>query len=834
MPTDETSHSDSYFLESLAGFEKSEQTVALDAQPMESANVKPEPISSQLETVSGNSNYDGDFHSQHSSPPLKKAKLEVQPSLDMFPLSNNESSVPMTLTSSHEIRSFPDLESVAVKTEPTTQRSDTPYFQEKDKQNPDTNFGVLEDSSLDSNSHINNSSILHTPSLTAEQINKAADTAFETSLKESSIEPFSPKVQHIGYEVSTNEVKSSTNTEILPPPSLTATISSAPVVTPSDPTVPSTVASSIPIISSVPVVSSSLPVVPPIVHNVESIPAPISQSSAIVAPVKALPPLNPRKHRLVLLYDKPRYYHIIMQLKELRESPDDIVTVLELSEINSLLTDKVLSNIRFDHLNICIEYNDEFENNLRGFAEFIEQNPAKISSMGDIGYHIHFAPGKKWKDYKEYEIKEYNRFLDVLNKVAGDKVVHCSVINKYDMDTVYITERNELAKLGQEIQGDIEYWKHLKVLDYGESSIRFLPGVQLPDSLQVLNIGGGYALETLTGFKMPPKLKTLLAGQGAVHSIDNIVFPATLESLGLEDNKIYLLNYVEFPATLKHLDISQNRIESLRGVNFPEDLISLNLGFNPIDSIKGVKFPETLRYLEVSNIPNESMTGVKFPDNLEVLNLQSSMTTTRGLKLPSNVKTLILTGNGVNSINPLKLPNSVEILYLNDNNIKTLNKVQFPTALKELYLGDNMITTLKNVTLPPTLEILDLQNDPDAEEHEKYITTLKDVVFPPNLKVLKLGYHSIKIIESIDFPYSLTSLYLSYNDLKLIRGVRFGNYLKLLDLSGNPELTNIDNLVLPESLAELRVPVELIPNLPAYIIDRANKKQLLIKKGFSP
>ncbi|KAK6456719.1 uncharacterized protein RJT20DRAFT_126764 [Scheffersomyces xylosifermentans] len=563
-----------------------------------------------------------------------------------------------------------------------------------------------------------------------------------------------------------------------------------------------------------------------------NVPTTVAANSSIPPPRNALPQQSfPKERRLVLLYDKPRYYHIIMQLKELREMPDNLVTVVELCDIDSLLNDKILSTIKFDHLNICIEYNDEFEHNLKRFIDFFEKHPEKIQEVGDIGYHIHFAPGKKWKDYKEFEVKEYIRFLQILHKVAGDKVVHCSVINKYDMDTVYITERNELAKLGQEIQEDIENWKNLKVLDYGESSIRFLPGVKLPDSLEVLNIGGGYALETLTGFKMPPKLRTLLAGQGAVHSIDNIVFPSTLENLGLEDNKIYFLNYVEFPETLKHLDVSQNRIESLRGVNFPKGLISLNLGFNPIDSIKSVKFPESLQYLEVSNIPNESMTGVKFPDHLDVLNLQSSMTTTRGLKLPPYVKTLILAGNGVNSINPLKLPNSVEILYLNDNNIKTLNKVQFPTNLRELYLGDNMITTLKNVTLPPTLEVLDFENDPDTEEHDKFITTLKDVVFPPNLKVLKLGYHAIKIIEAVDFPYSLTSLGLSYNDLKLIRGVRFGNNLKLLDLSGNHELTSIDNLILPESLSELRVPPELVPNLPAYIIERANKKQLLIKKS---
>lgn len=545
-------------------------------------------------------------------------------------------------------------------------------------------------------------------------------------------------------------------------------------------------------------------------------------------PAKPSPPTN----RLVIIYDKPRYYHMIMQLSELRNQPNEIVHILELSSISSLLTDPTLSTTKFHHLNICIEYNNESQSNLGKFITFIEQNDVKFQTFDDISYHIHFAPDKKWNtDYTEQEKSEYMRFLEVLNKMCGDKIHQCSIINKYDMDTVYITDQNDLSKLGQEIQDDFGYWKNLKILDYGESSIRFLPGVKFPDSLQVLNIGGGYALETLTGFKMPLNLTTLLASQGSINTIDNITFPPTLERLELADNKIYFLNYIDFPSNLLHLDLSQNRIESLRGVNFPPNLQSLNLGFNPIESLKGCKFPDNLKYLDISNIPNDSMTGVKFPDLLIVLNLQASMTNTRGLKLPLHLKKLILCDNGVNSINPLKLPNSIEVLYLNNNNVKTLNKVQFPSSLKELYLGDNLITTLKNVQFPSSLEVLDIDMDPDYDEHEKHITTLKDVIFPPNLRVLKLGYHSIKSIESFEFPYSLNSLSLAYNELKTLRNVRLGGGLKYLDLSGNQELLNIDHLAIPESVGELRVPPELVDNLPGYLVERVNKKRVIVKKS---
>lgn len=559
---------------------------------------------------------------------------------------------------------------------------------------------------------------------------------------------------------------------------------------------------------------------------------PTIQKPATFSPITTTQPVI--KNRLILLYDKLRYYHLIMHLSELRKRSNEKVIILELPQFDKLIQDNYISAIQFDYLNINIEYSPNFKENLSTISHFIQANPTVFTKIPNISYLIHFAPNKKWGEYTLPEKDQYYHFLDTLSKVAGDNVTQCSIINKYDMNTVYITDKNELDSLGNEIQQDISRWKNLRILDFGESSIRSFPGaVKLPDSLEILNIGGGYALETLTGFKMPSKLKTLLAGQGALHTIDNLSLPPSLERLELCDNKIYYLSYFELPSRLQHLDISQNRLDNLANVNFPHSMISLNIAYNPIESIKTVRFPDNLQYLDVSNVPNESMAGIKFPDLLINLNLQASMTSTRGLRLPPFLSTLNLCDNGVNSINPLKLPNSLSVLYLNNNNIKTLNKVQFPTNLKELYLGNNMITTLKNVQFPSTLEVLDMEMDPEYDEYEKHLTTLKDVIFPPNLKVLKLGYHSIKLIESFEFPYSLTTLSLSYNELKILRNVRFGNNLKVLDLSGNKELTNIDHILIPDSVTDLRVPPELVANLPPYIVDRVNKKQLLLKQSMS-
>lgn len=545
----------------------------------------------------------------------------------------------------------------------------------------------------------------------------------------------------------------------------------------------------------------------------------------------AQPPAVPkvpieRRNRLVIIYDQLRFSHTKAQLSDLQTLTNEDLSVVEIGKIHEVDTSK-----KYYYINFIIEYNPELDSNMDKLITFVDSKPKVLEESTEVAYHFQFDHSIKWSEYKQQEKEQYNTFLDVLGKSCSEKVVQCSVINKYKMSTIYVTDKADLEKLTKEIQEDIGRWKNLRVLDYGENFIRCIPDLSFPATLETINLGGGFALETLSELRIPSKLKSFQAFGGSITSIDDVVFPYTLESLNLVDNKIHFLNYVDFPPTLVNLDVSQNRIESLKGVNLPRSLKSLSIANNPIDCIRGVKFPEGLEYLDVSCIPNESMTGVKFPDLLQSLNLQQSMTNTRGLKLPYFVKNLNLASNGVNSINPLKLPNTIEHLYLADNNIKTLNKVQFPTALKKLYLGNNLITTLKNVQFPDSIELLDMDMDPELDENEKHITTLKDVIFPPNLKTLKLAYHSIKSVEGIHFPPSLEHLCLAYNELRVFKNNKFGPNLKTLDLSGNQELISLDQMLLPESLKVIKIPSQLVNNLPAYIVERANRKQLTIYKS---
>lgn len=486
---------------------------------------------------------------------------------------------------------------------------------------------------------------------------------------------------------------------------------------------------------------------------------------------------------------------------------------------------------KFQSVHICIAYSSSFAQTLAQFTDFLEKCSHVLRQCNEVSCHVDFSDPHEWSKVDAATKQAYVAFLESLGAAAAEKVVQFSCIRKYDSSTVFVTEKDELVSLGKEIQGDLSRWLNLRILDYGENSIRLVPGVKLPDCLQVLNLGGGHSLETLAGFKMPALLVCLDASNNCISSIDYISFPSSLRKLNLQNNRIYFLNYADFPHQLETLDVSQNRLDSLKNVNFPRGLRFLSVSGNPIECIKGVRFPDSIEYLDVSCIPNEAMTGIKFPDLTVSLNLQLSMTNPRGLKLPPALKHLNLASNGVNSINPLKLPDTIETLFLANNNIKTLNKVAFPPMLRELYLGNNLLTTLKNVQFPMTLEVLDLTMDPFVEDNEKYITSLKDVSLPPNLRVLRLGHQLIKVMDGIELPFHLQELTLEYNDLRVFKNVTFGPHLRVLDLLGNQDLMSMETVYFPDSLADLRVLPLLLANLPAQLVERANRRELKLAKS---
>lgn len=249
------------------------------------------------------------------------------------------------------------------------------------------------------------------------------------------------------------------------------------------PTIP---ASGVPPGAGVPATGISFPPAYPYKPNTY-----IPPSAAPMIPIP-LPIFPSNRKRLVIIYDKkPRFSHTKNQLKELEfVTPLEQLITIELQ----LLEDKKLEienpkPTPFQYLNIIIEYNDEFEHNLKIFCDFLEANPKIFAKIPDIAYHIHFDYDKNWLEVTQPQKDTYFAFLKTLSTHCSEQIKQCSILNKYELNTIYLTGKEDLAKLGQEIQEDLQNWPNLKVCDYGENFIRFFPGVKFPDSLETLNIG---------------------------------------------------------------------------------------------------------------------------------------------------------------------------------------------------------------------------------------------------------------------------------------------------------------------------------------------------------
>ena len=150
------------------------------------------------------------------------------------------------------------------------------------------------------------------------------------------------------------------------------------------------------------------------------------------------------KH-MVLLYDKLRFEHAIERLDELLRATglhEDISCFYLFSKLSS----ELFASHVYARLSIFVEYNDEFEQNLSTLTSFLESNQDAMKSIKRVAFHIHFDLEKKWTKASESEKEALSKFLQNLSSTMADRVEECSIINKYDMVTIYITDKEEFGK----------------------------------------------------------------------------------------------------------------------------------------------------------------------------------------------------------------------------------------------------------------------------------------------------------------------------------------------------------------------------------------------------
>ena len=250
-------------------------------------------------------------------------------------------------------------------------------------------------------------------------------------------------------------------------------------------------------------------------------------------------------------------------------------------------------------------------------------------------------------------------------------------------------------------------------------------------------------------------------------------------SLSLPWKNIFSLKGLEYAVNLKNLNLSNNFIEDITPLEKLVELEDLNLTNNKIKDPKSLAKLTKLRQLVLRK---NLMNNLDFLNNLKVESLDISMNSVLKDYIPNNLKlenlrSLNLSGIGLDNISFLKNAGKLESLVAEENAIKDLTPLAELKTLRTLYLDRNNIsdiTALKD--LASLEELLLYKNNIEnvaALKDKKYLyrLMLNDNPGLKNIDALK----DVPNISSIDISNT------SVTDISALKDAKYLYYIALKD-----------------------------------------------------
>ncbi|KAL5968661.1 Leucine-rich repeat-containing protein 9 [Taenia solium] len=375
------------------------------------------------------------------------------------------------------------------------------------------------------------------------------------------------------------------------------------------------------------------------------------------------------------------------------------------------------------------------------------------------------------------------------------------------------------------------------------------------EHLEELSVEGNN-LTSLNDLHHFPKLRTLLAADNFITSIDNCGFNymADLQILALDNNEIVDLTPLTGCLSLKQLFISSNKIanyQSVLALSDLPDLRVLDLRFNPLRTqlskyrLRIIYHLPHLAYLDGVEVNNGEVTearealdgrlsadyvlaslGLESPDQVTHFSYEDGAIRSVELK-PSqaffNLHILNLQNNRLTSLEGLLQLENLEVLWLPGNKVSTLcssvssrdMKVSYLPKLAVLSLAQNDITSLVPLHLNrfPALRTLFLQDNA--------ISTLSGLTEMGNLRHLVLDRNKFRKLLFVEFTSlsRLVELHLEGNRLREIPSMEHLEELSHLYLGGNrlEHLVNTLEIFVPlKNLTHLGLSENPLSKSPSY------------------
>ena len=233
-------------------------------------------------------------------------------------------------------------------------------------------------------------------------------------------------------------------------------------------------------------------------------------------------------------------------------------------------------------------------------------------------------------------------------------------------------------------------------------------------------------------------------------------------SLSLPWKNIFSLKGLEYAVNLKNLNLSNNFIEDITPLERLVELEDLNLTNNKIKDPKSLAKLTKLRQLVLRK---NLMNNLDFLNNLKVESLDISMNSVLKDYIPNNLKlenlrSLNLSGIGLDNISFLKNAGKLESLVAEENAIKDITPLTGLKSLRVLYLDRNSISDISALKDLSSLEELLLYKN-----NIENIDALKDV---PNISSVDISDTAVTDISALkDAKYLY---YIALKDTKISDG----------------------------------------------------------------
>ena len=207
------------------------------------------------------------------------------------------------------------------------------------------------------------------------------------------------------------------------------------------------------------------------------------------------------------------------------------------------------------------------------------------------------------------------------------------------------------------------------------------------------------------------------------------------------------------PSTLVALQISNRRKSDLAGLERYKNLVipnqtELDISGNLLTSVINELF--LLKFLKKLNLSNNTIQEIfSLPRQLEALNLSENFISqiNENILTLSNLHTLDISFNQIQSISSISRLSKLKCLYVNNNRLTSLNGIEYLTYLIELDLSDNLLKSSSSISalnLNSSLVVVNIENNPITQSFERPSLTFslgsKDE-FPKDFIEISLGLY---------------------------------------------------------------------------------------------